>query len=115
MNEETKLKIQKLAEKYPDDDSLQWIAQLQNDYNKILEERGIKNTPVFKDISASIQKKIDGINALLLNDRTMKDDRRDILFEARDMWIHMSKSFGIEVNDEALKALDKVIDEKLGA
>lgn len=115
MNEETKLKISKLLAKYPDQDSQDWITQLDKDYNKILDEKNLKNTPVFKDISASIQRKLDAINALILNDRTISDKRREILFEARDMWILMSKGFGIEANDEALKALDKVIDEKLTA
>lgn len=113
MPEEIEKKITALRTKYLDGDSINWINQTEAEYTKLIQSRGVAESPVFKDIVADAQKKFNEISALISNDESLTDLQRKVLFEAKKMWKWNMSRFGVSAFDMNLEILNDSIDYHL--
>lgn len=93
-------------------DGFQFAIDVERDYRKLIEEKDFLKHPVFKGIVSDIENQINSLNAILLNDETLTDSQRDKIFAQRRALKIIMKSLSVEVKDEAIKALDELIDSK---
>lgn len=107
-------KITALREKYVDDSvSQKDIDQYETDIQKLFKESDLKNHPVFKSIFEDAEKRMNEINALLMNDKTLTDVQRSSLFSQRDIWQFIFKRFSMKTHDDALDAMKALLDSKI--
>ncbi len=114
MSEEQKEKIQKLREKYLNSDSSQlYIDDLETELRKLIEEKEITKNPIFQAIFKDAEKKLNDINALLMNDSKLTDIERFGLFKQKEVWKFIFDRFGLEPHNNAIALLEQTIDAKL--
>lgn len=106
-------KIASLREKYLDDDSSQYLNDVEKTLEDLLEQRDFLKHPVFKKIETMCSKKVNEMSALLMNDETLTDKEREKLFARREAVRFVSKKFSVAVVDEALDTLNEVLDARI--
>ena len=110
---EFKEKIDALREKYSDEPSRAYIADLETEYAKILSETDLLTHPLFVKIAEEANTRINEINTLLMNDEELTEERRIRLYADRKAFRFIFTRFGLATRDSALKALDALVDTKL--
>ena len=105
-------KLRTLRAKYfGSSESLIWLDGVESALRKLIEEKEMAQHPVFIDIVKDAQKRLNDINALLMNDDTLNDSRRSALFEARKVWRFNVDRFGMKTHDDAIKLLTVSLDD----
>lgn len=115
MTPEIKQRLTELREKYIEsEDSQKWIDEVEAELQKRFEESNMKDNPVFKMIISDAQNKMNEINTLLLNDpKDISDKERKYLMMIRDVWKFNIERFGMKPQDDAIKLLTVVLDQRL--
>lgn len=114
MNEEMKQKMSSLRAKYVNSpDSQQYIDNLANEIEKLATEKDYAKNPLFEAIIKDAEKRLNEINALLMNDEELSDVQRKCLFAQKKVWIFIFERFSLVPHDNALKVLHTLVDQKL--
>lgn len=114
MQEKHQIKLEALRIKYAADfESQQYIDKLEAELRKLFEDQKLADNPLFQAIVKDAQQKLDELNALLCNDRTLTEIDRASIFRAKEIWKFVLDRFGLKSYDRAIELLEKTIDEKL--
>ncbi len=107
-------KIGALKDKYVNsEESLKDIEQYESDITTLFEESKLKDHPVFIKIVEDAEKKLNELNAILLNADTLSDVERSALIKVRNVWRFIFTRFKLVPHDEAIKAMSQLLDSKL--
>lgn len=113
MEKEFQNKLNILRAKYSDQQSLEDIYQFELDYSRLVEEKGFLSNPLFISLSKELEKKLNEMNALLMNDENLDEKQRNKIISERKAFRHLLNTIGIEYRDNALLALEEIVDSKL--
>lgn len=107
-------KLQELRKKYADSaESQRTIDQYETDLIKLFEEKRLVDNPIIQAIFKDAEKKLNEINALLMNDETLTQEQRIRLFSEKKVWHFMFNRFKMVPHDNAIDAMRQIIDAKL--
>ncbi len=103
-----------LREKYKESpDSLKWIDDAETTLRSLIEQKQMATNPAFIAIAKDAQKRLNDINALLMNDEKLPEFQRAVLFEAKKVWKFNLDRFGVAAYDDAIELLTRTLDQKL--
>lgn len=101
---------------YPGEHNSNEIDGIETQLGKLVDEKNLLEQPAFKEVAAFAQKSLGNINALLLNDETLLNDKGRLLSNQRDFWRVFLKAVSVDAKDSAISYLvDSEIDSKLNS
>lgn len=114
MQQEIENKLRLLREKYTgSQDSQDVLDGVEKEFRQIIEEKRMVENPVFIMIMKDAECRLNEINTLLMNDETLSDLDRKILFKDKRRWTFIFERFGMKPHDDALKLLTVTLDQKM--
>lgn len=112
MKEEIQNKIDRLKSRYLDDDSRNFLHDIEGELQIAFEYKELASSPLFKAIHSEVEQNVKEINSILLLDRDITDIERKILIMKRDLYKFFMDKFGVEIYDEAINAYNELLEEK---
>ena len=80
MKDNLKNKLAVLRERYKDGDSLQYINDIEAEYSKLIQEKDFLSNPIFIDIVSRLEKTVNDLNAILMNEIDLTENERFAMF-----------------------------------
>lgn len=111
--EDFQKKIATLRGIYLDDESVALLNQTESDITMLFEESSLRDNPVFIAIFKDAEKKLNDINALLMNDETLGESDIQKLHAQKKVWKFVFDRFSMKYNDQALALIDDMLNSKL--
>lgn len=113
MSPEHQALLSRLRSEYPGSDSQGYIDAFERDLSDLLEARESLDLPVSKRFAASAESKVKQLNALLLNDESLLNEKGRVILNERNLWGAVLSAFGLKGNNEAVRVLEELIRDKL--
>lgn len=116
MPHEYETKLNQLREKLLREnyvDAEEFVSDFEAKLTKLVKMKKLATNPLFISIAEATQKRLNDINALLMNDETLTDMQRQRLFGRREELRSLSNMLNTKSEDSAIAGLLSTIDERL--
>lgn len=107
--EEIKKQLAHLHEVYIGADNNQELTRLEEELADLLTDKSILDSSPFKKFLLESERKLNELNALLMNDESILNDKGILLSKERNLWRLIQRSFSVENKDASIEMIIKTI------
>ena len=102
-----------LRAKYQGSENQADIAEREREFLALASEREVLSSTAFKKFAETAEKKLNELNALLMNDESCWSEKGKLIAREKTIWQTMLKAFGIKATDSAFEALESWFKDKM--
>ena len=106
-------KLSELRLKYTGEDSKELIDRQEKELEALLKDKtDIESSPIFKRFSEILEIRIKEIDALLMNDESLLNEKGKTLLSQKRAFNEIADMFSIKIKDKAIETIVQLIDLK---